>query len=386
MSKYELSLSPEYAAEWTLTDAIRELFQNALDQQTTQSDNTMFCRYEYENRLSIGNKNSVLEAKSLLLGATTKAKDADTIGQFGEGYKIATLVLLRLGKDVKFFNYGKKEVWIPRFVKSRKYGATILVVDTESFVWKKPPDNDLTIVVKGITPDEYKEIVETNLHLQTVSETLGTKLGNILLSPRHKGQIYVNGLFIKTVEKFVHGYDIKPKYLKIGRDRNLVDSFDIAWVTSQMWRERQSSEIIKLVQDGAYDVSYITSISAWEPALNVDLTVQLQEAFTTTYGSSAIPVSNQTEADAVITKYTDAKPIIVADLHKNLMVNGSVPFKPTEVTERKQAIVMTPYDKLEKWYKKAHYNLSEKLKKQFQEIMKELAKAEKRKIEEEEVF
>ena len=113
MAKYELSLSPEYVSHWGIVEAVREIFQNAIDQAAVQEDNPMFFSYEknevksagwgmtYEQDgvLRIGNRDSILDAKSLLLGATTKRDDQKTIGQFGEGYKIATLVLLRSGKQ-----------------------------------------------------------------------------------------------------------------------------------------------------------------------------------------------------------------------------------------------------------------------------------------------
>jgi hypothetical protein len=48
MSKYELTISPDYAANWSITDAMRELFQNALDQQTVNENNKMFFKYDEE--------------------------------------------------------------------------------------------------------------------------------------------------------------------------------------------------------------------------------------------------------------------------------------------------------------------------------------------------
>lgn len=77
MTKYELSLTKDYVPGWTLTDAMRELFQNAVDQEVTVPGNTMFWEYHEEiESFHIGNKLSILEPKSLLLGASTLPEPA----------------------------------------------------------------------------------------------------------------------------------------------------------------------------------------------------------------------------------------------------------------------------------------------------------------------
>ena len=56
MKKFELSISPDYVADWGVIEAVRELFQNALDQQTINKNNKMFFTYDKESKiLRIGN-------------------------------------------------------------------------------------------------------------------------------------------------------------------------------------------------------------------------------------------------------------------------------------------------------------------------------------------
>lgn len=103
---YELSLTPNYVSDWTFNDALRELIQNGIDQETIRPDNKFSIDYdEGKEVIRLVNKNAKLKISTLLLGKTNKSNDEDTVGQFGEGYKIAALVLNRLGKTFTIYNY-----------------------------------------------------------------------------------------------------------------------------------------------------------------------------------------------------------------------------------------------------------------------------------------
>lgn len=367
MSKYELSLSPEYVADWTVTDGVRELFQNALDQQTEHPNNLMFMKYE-NNVLSIGNKTSVLEAQSLLLGHSTKRTNSSLIGQFGEGYKIGVLVLLRAGKVVTFYNYGKKEIWRPRLVKSRKYqGATILVFETfKKPFWDPVPDNNLNITIEGITPEEYKDIVDSNLHCQELQgEMIETPQGRILLDPIYEHKVYVNGLFIRNYEEYKCGYDFKPAYIKINRDRKLVDNFDLQWLASRMWAGCKHQKFLELVQANTGDVRWIASHSS-----TGSLNEQAYSEFSAMYGSNAIPVTDQFELEDVTKKYINAKPIIVPAPFKEL-INGSLHYGNN--ISKLERTELTPKERLFQWYTSIQDRLTDEEQESFDEIFDSLA-------------
>ena len=46
VGKYELTISKNYVPDWGVKEAIRELFQNALDQEIVDSNNSMFFAYD----------------------------------------------------------------------------------------------------------------------------------------------------------------------------------------------------------------------------------------------------------------------------------------------------------------------------------------------------
>lgn len=118
---YELTLTPNYVSDWTFNDALRELIQNGTDQEVLDKENKFQIIYnEKEKTLRLVNQKSVLKINTLLLGRSSKANNEDTVGQFGEGYKIAALVLNRLGKTFTIYNNEKGEIWESRFKNSEK--------------------------------------------------------------------------------------------------------------------------------------------------------------------------------------------------------------------------------------------------------------------------
>ena len=121
------------------------------------------------------------------------------IGNHGEGYKIATVVLLRLGKTVVFNNYCRREVWRPRLVKSRKYDGALVptfFVETAA-VWEKVPDHSLMIEISGITLEEYEKVKKSNLHLQGDYQKIRNNVWRYSGKPRNiKERYFVGGLYI----------------------------------------------------------------------------------------------------------------------------------------------------------------------------------------------
>lgn len=316
MSRFELSISPTYVPNWGLTEAIRELFQNALDQQTANPSNKM--AYEYspiKSTLWISSKESVLEKSSLLLGCSSKADDPTTIGKFGEGYKLALLVLTRLGYKVTIYNYAAKEVWTPRIIKSRRYDSDLLVIDVNKHIFKSVPDSNLTFMVKGVTESDCQDdIVDRTLFLQDYKDyTYSTSKGEILLDECHAGMLFVNGLYINTVKTEVatKGYNFNPDVISLDRDRSLVSSFDLQWVTSQMWAEITDSDCKDMILSDAPDVEYLKNFTY--RVQGNQLAEDIFDSFQCANGPTSIPVSKQWEADDIKKNYPSLKAVIVSD-------------------------------------------------------------------------
>lgn len=239
---YELSLSRNYVSRWGLAEAVRELIQNALDSSSP-------FVYEFSEQddgakqLRLTSEFTTLTPQTLLLGATSKADDQDAIGSFGEGYKIALLVLTRLGYEVVMHN-GDVD-WHPSFRHHKKFNEELLVI--EELAARDKTNKGLNVEISGLDNDDVAAIIDSCLRMQEhVGEVKLTKFGDILLE--RPGKLYVGGLFICKIEAH-YGYNIKPQFLRLERDRQTVSTFDLFDVTRDMWYETKEFDRIAVMID-----------------------------------------------------------------------------------------------------------------------------------------
>jgi len=345
--KVTLSINPNYVRDWGFAEAIRELYQNALDQQTKITGNTLGFEYiAAEKHMVISNKASTLDRSSLMLGSSTKADDDETIGQFGEGYKLALLVLLRLGHKVVIENYAAREKWVPEISHSKEFGCEALKITIIKHVFKSVPNHDLTFHIFNVSVDDYIRCEMTNIHLRVKYPAfIQCEQGRILTDPGEQGRLYVRGLYIETIKdkKMLCGYDIIPKHLQIDRDRKTVKTFDLYWLTSRMWTDAyaQNKDLVqKMVEDGNTDVQYI-QYSNDRPVERIaeDTYTRIKEAH-----PNLEPVTNQ--ADAAICKAHGIGTYFVTGTQAAIIAKSPRYMAPV----RTQTVRKTPADLIDDYF------------------------------------
>lgn len=306
MSKYELTISSNYVRHWGVWEGVREFFQNAIDEENSNPDHKML--WEYENGcLTITSYGCKLSINSLLLGNTSKS-DGKSIGQFGEGYKVAIVVLLREGKKVTIHN--GDELWNIRFVNSRRFKDQVPVIETSKF---GVSGSDLVVEIEGITEEEWEEITDNILQVRETiygvdPDQVDTEYGSIL--PDMPGRIYVEGLYVKTKESLKYGYDFKSYTCTLNRDRNILSDFEITWNASRIGCYAFNNDANKLFEfldseDGKYANNFIKDNSK----------SGLFELFKENYGDR-IPVTSQEEYDYF--KHKGMEPVFVKETYKEL--------------------------------------------------------------------
>lgn len=230
MEKLELSLSPNYVTDWGLNEAVREILQNAIDSQV---DGNKIEITFIAGKLTIKTIGANLDKKTLLLGNSGKG-DNKYIGKYGEGYKLALLVLTRLEKDA--FVYTNKQKWTPIFEYSDLFEEKLLKVIIEPM--EELEDNVIIFEVNNIKQYEMEKLREKFIALDIlmgrgIGATRESDYGTILLDSEFEGKFFVNGLFVQTDYNFKYGYNFKNEYVNLDRDRKAINYWDLKELTAK---------------------------------------------------------------------------------------------------------------------------------------------------------
>lgn len=281
MKTYELTLSSDYCSNWTIQDALRDLYQNAVDQGSHWVDYD-----EEESKLYIGNSNSKIPPEFLLMGGGDKSNDNTKRGGFGEGFKIAFLVACREDYPLSVRN-GDVE-WEVYYEWSERFNSYTLNV------YEKPSSgNSVVICIGGIDKDIYEEFIDRTLDLQDDVDVLyEDHLGNQILG-NQSGKLYCSGLYVCDTQS-PYGYNLHHTVLKLNRDRNRPADFDLNWETKNLWsrytaeNEDAVEPLLDLIHKNKSEVKFLT-ISDVSNAVKSKAYEKIKEK----YGADVIMASSE---------------------------------------------------------------------------------------------
>lgn len=351
---YELTLTPNYVSDWTFNDAIRELIQNGTDQEVLDKENHFSIEYDRKRQvLQLKNSKSVLKINTLLLGRSSKAGNDDTVGQFGEGYKIAALVLNRIGKTFTVLNNEKNEVWESRFKNSEKWLEKILAFYISK---RETEDTGLCIEVGNVSWGEYCGLSDVWMKFDEDDHmdmsVVDTSYGEILTDEDYAGKVYVNGLSVNCNADLKYGYNFKPKYIKLERDRKACDSFDAREITCRMIAEGMVNgdipidEVNRMVNDEVVDV-YNFEYNTYEEDVQKVQEVLLEAFDKQNPQPYSIPVVSQEQFRKI--KAYGGNPVVVPSKVEKLL-KEEISQRIRELEELPVSNSLTLKERFSRWY------------------------------------
>lgn len=303
VARHTLSITPDYVLNWGVWEAVRELLQNAIDQKNTNPHSAVVFDYTAKRpdanegfliglggivpareSLVVGATNCKLEPKSLLLGQTTKALKDKLIGQFGEGYKLALLVLCRLGYKVVIHN--NDETWHPSFNWSDEYGCEVLTIERHRVHEDDDNTPGVLFEIEGVTEEDWAKITERFLGVEE-------PVSAILDADHLRKKVFVCGLYVCEIEELEYGYNFAAGDIKLDRDRSVLPTFDVAIAASNLWeRSGNHKALYDGLKGGSLDTQYCHGTTSSQN--DYIMRRHLED-----HGPDVIPVSGETEAKAL---------------------------------------------------------------------------------------
>jgi hypothetical protein len=235
-----------------------------------------------DGTVQYSNFGAQLNRKALNFGVTTKSEDEDLAGVHGEGFKVASLVMVRRGYRVRYeasqfywnFQFGgrdgdllyckltrmdgkKLERLIEDYKKKARSGTAR---DLTANIWE-----DVTVKIgriqgRGLKVEraDFLRWIKVSLDLDRPSTMIRTSHGSLILDDQFKGRIYLKGLLLEGEPTIPFKFSYNFYRGEVNRDRQRMSSpGEEAKTLAKIWgeavrlhEETVLPELIEMLQSG----------------------------------------------------------------------------------------------------------------------------------------
>jgi len=269
----------EYRATWNEWHAIRELVQNALDADPN------FTIEQNSSGTILKNNKVAIKKVHFLFGVSEKDETKAQRGQFGEGGKLAVLVLKRLGYDVEIKSsagfkaifdiwkfHGKdclKLTFIPDY--SLKEGTEIWIKDYhgETFSDRFIRNGNKTIL---FTKQYYP-----GCNLQILNE--------------RPARLYVSDIYVQDLENgaFSYNFPVKRKDdsfgIEIDEGRNIASEWHVRYYIGVLWHYVDEPGLLRCLMEALKAKTYEYHAYFRQSSNHPNV---VKQAFHDTFGDNAV--------------------------------------------------------------------------------------------------
>ncbi len=249
MKTIQYGIGKEYLKDWSIQDALREIYQNFLDfGEYTE----VISPFESDKvRVIIFNKYLPEGLEFLRIGNSVKHNN-NAIGKHGEGLKMAYLIMLReklqmtitTGNQLIYSHWHKQ----PEIGETLSLGIKTINKEVDGF-------EVMFTCPKELFTEFHDNIITDNDIIFSDSYH-----GDIVNKP--KGNLYSGKLFVCNVKNLSKAYNLRPEHLHLDRDRKVPGSFETSYHTSKI---NEAEGKLNFVDTNYSDTQYIERIP--EPLL-----------------------------------------------------------------------------------------------------------------------
>lgn len=206
--EFDLNMEEELLEAWVVSDAIRELIANAVDESKLSGTSEPDIHQDEQGRWHIQDYGRGLTHQDLTQGEDEeKLENPDkVIGKFGVGLKDALAVLYRHDVDVTVHSRHIS------FTVEQASKAGFDDIETLHAVIRKPERPDLEgteVILDGCSENDIEQAKQNFLTYTDATRLEDTRFGDVLEpADCEEASIYVTGLKIATEDQFLFSYNI----------------------------------------------------------------------------------------------------------------------------------------------------------------------------------
>lgn len=293
MPVLQYPLSIEYVEDWGRWDILREMVSNALDVTTDvhlafyrDAELPAFIPPHVGSNIKLGdlviaNCGKPMPLSALIIGNSMKAS-RDSIGQFGEGFKMAMLVASRLGINVSIWSGGLYMYHIP----GELFGQPTLSIEYQ--------ENQTYVDGTVVVLHDWDDVDYADRFLLQSDDRIAFTLegtGNILNTT--EPDFFVRGVWLSkaiagngAVYRF--GYNLRD--VEMNRDRKVATHWSINYAIGKLWRRCDDFELLveffRAIKNGAGEKDVHMR---WETFEHPDV---VKAAFIEVYGDDSVIKTN----------------------------------------------------------------------------------------------
>lgn len=296
MAKITLTIDPGYCADWEYWHGVREIVQNAKDADEFDGFKMEVEHFPRTSKLVVSSEGVTIDPASLLLLGRSSKRGSGQRGQFGEGFVLGCLALVRAGHAVTIYN--GDEVWRPEITEAEDgpfAGQPLLSFNTRKLQQAR---RKFSVEVENVSKEVWEATRKLFLFLCPPKRADVVTIdgeGSVLLNPEHVGMIFARGIFVNRVNHLACGYDL-PR-LSLDRDRRVIDEWQLGWTLGGLWTSAHAEDpgkcaarIYDMVKEDKGEVKNLDSRA------DQKLLKALRAEFHKEHGDDMVPVRDMLES------------------------------------------------------------------------------------------